>query len=231
MANHLLNLLSADDQERFLADCDRVALEQRQILIESEETIDHVFFPTSGVVSQLCVLSDGNAIESASIGADGFVGLTAYLGAEISPLRFLVQVPGEAWRIPAAKLRIWVSDLPRLQVLLGRYGDFLLAAASQVAACNQLHSVEQGCIRWLLGVHDRVSGDEFPLTQEMLAQMLGVRRASVSIAAGVLQDAGLIRYTYGRVVILDRTGLEEVACECAGAVLRRYQTLFASLMG
>lgn len=231
MPNSLLQLLPADDQARFLRDAELIALEQRSILIDSEEPIEHVYFPLAGIISQLTVLKDGDTVESAIIGNDGFVGLTSFLGAEISPMRYIVQVPGEAYRVPNARMRRWVSDLPRLQVLLSRYNDFLLAVASQSAACNRLHTVEQRCARWLLRIHDRIDGDEIPLTQEFLAAMLGVRRASVSIAAGVLQDAGLIRYSYGRIAIVNRQGLEGVVCECAEAIQRRYNSLFASLMG
>lgn len=231
MPNQLLQLLPLDDQARLLQDAELIALNQREILIESEELIEQAYFPLTGIVSQLTVLKDGNAVESALIGSDGFVGLSSYLGNEISPMRFIVQVPGEAYRIPVVRLRNWVADIPRLQTLLGRYNDFLLAVASQSAACNRLHSVEQRCVRWLLRIHDRIEGDEMPLTQEFLAQMLGVRRASVSLAAGELQEAGLIRYAYGRVTILNRRGLEAVSCECTEAIERRYEALFASLMG
>ena len=231
MNNRLLSLLPVADQQRLLADCDRVTLTQHQIVIESEESIEYAYFPIDCVISQLTLLSDGNVIESATIGNEGYVGLTSYLGSETSPLRYMVQVPGDAMRIPATKLRDWVKGVPRLQVLLGRYGDFLLSAASQTTACNRHHSVQQRCIRWLLRLHDRMPGDEFPLTQELLAQMLGVRRASVSIAAGILQGAGLIRYTYGRVLILDREGLEDAGCECADVIRRRYDSLFSSLLG
>ena len=231
MSNALLDLLPARDQERFLKDCEAIDLEPRQLLIEADELIEHVFFPTSGVISQVIVLSDGNAVECGMIGNDGFIGLSAYLGAELSPTRFIVQIPGQALRLSSSKLRDHVMELPRLQTLLARYNDFLLAVAAQSAACNQLHSVTQRCARWLLRVHDRIEGNEFPLTQEFLAQLLGVRRASVSLAAGVLQDAGTIRYAYGRVTILDRAGLEGRACECAAAIKHRYDSLFASLMG
>jgi CRP-like cAMP-binding protein len=231
MDNLLLSLLSVQDQERFLQDCDLVDLETRQVLIETDERIEYAFFPTRGLVSQVIVLSDGNSIEFGMIGNDGFIGLSAYSGIELSPARFIVQLPGEAWRIASTKLREWTVELPRLQSLLTRYNDFLMAVAGQSAACNQLHSVTQRTARWLLRVLDRIEGDEFPLTQELLAQMLGVRRASVSLAASVLQEAGLIRYAYGRVTVLDRQGLEAVACECAAVIRRRYETLFASLLG
>jgi CRP-like cAMP-binding protein len=231
MSNLLLDTLAPVDQERFVQDCDAVELEQRQVLVEYDEPIEQVFFPLSGVIAQMAVLSDGNAIESGLIGNDGFVGLSSHFGAEISPMRFQVQVPGEALRISSSKMQVWVLELPRLQTLIARYNDFLLAMAAQGAACNRLHSVTQRCARWFLRVNDRIDGNEFALTQELLAQMLGVRRASVSVAAGELQDAGLIRYVYGRVAVLDEAGLEAVACECVAAARTRYERLFASLMG
>jgi CRP-like cAMP-binding protein len=231
MNNLLLNLLPPEDQERLIGDCEPVELEPRQVLIEIDEPIEYVYFPTRGVISHVVGLSDGNFVECGVIGNDGYVGLSAHHGPELSPTRFVVQVAGEACRIDRAGLKTWITRVPRLQTLLSRYNDFLLAVAAQYAACNQLHTVTQRCARWLLRVHDRIEGDEFPLTQEFLAQMLGVRRASVSISAGELQDAGLIRYGYGRVTILERAGLEKAACECAAVMSRRYETLFASLMG
>ena len=231
MPNLLLNLLPLQDQETILRDCELVDLQPRQVLIEADERIQYIYFPITCVVSQVVILSDGNGIECGIIGRDGFIGLSAYLGTEISPMRFIVQVPGEAWRLPVSQLRIHVIELPRLQTLLARYNDFLLASASQSAACNQLHSVTQRCARWLLRVRGRIDSDSFPLTQELLAQLLGVRRASVSIAAGALQDARVITYAYGRITILNREGLEQMACECVAAMRRRYESLFASLMG
>lgn len=229
--NFLLSLLPLQDQERILQDCEQVELQLRQVLIEAEERIQHIYFPTSGGVSHLVVLSDGSSIECGMTGNDGFIGLSGYLGAEISPLRSIVQVPGSALRLTTTRLRYYADELPRLQTLLSRYNDFLLAMAAQSAACNRLHSVTQRCARWLLRIHDHIHESAFPLTQETLAQLLGVRRASVSLAAGVLQEAQLIRYAYGRVMILDHQGLENIACECVAAIRRRHESLFAALMG
>jgi CRP-like cAMP-binding protein len=229
--NLLLGMLPWQDQERILRDCEQVELHQRQILIEAEERIQHIYFPTSGVVSHLVVLNDGSSIESGMTGNDGFIGLSGHLGAELSPLRFIVQVPGSALRLPATRLRHHAYETPRLQTLLARYSDYMLAVAAQSAACNRLHSVTQRCARWLLRIQDHIKDNEFPLTQETLAQLLGVRRASVSLAAGLLQDAGLISYAYGRVTIIDQQGLEKHACECVGAIRRRHESLFASLLG
>jgi CRP-like cAMP-binding protein len=167
----------------------------------------------------------------ATIGSDGYIGLSSHVGDLVSPSRFVVQVPGDAWRIPCARLRNWMSELPRLQALLVRYNDFTLAVAAQASACNRLHRVEQRCARWLLRVRDLTKNEDVPITQDFLAQMLGVRRASVSIAASLLQDAGLIRYSYGRITIVDHPGLERVACECAATLRRRHEASFAPLMG
>jgi CRP-like cAMP-binding protein len=223
--NQLLCLLTEDDRQLLLKECEVVPLASRQILIEADERPEHVFLPTSGVISKLTILSDGGSVESTTIGRDGLVGLSAYLGTQISAARFLVLVPGEALRLRPQRLHAIAEHNKSIHRLLDHYADYLLAVSAQSAACNRLHSVVQRCARWLLRVHDLVDGNEFPLTQESLAQMLGVRRASVSIAAGELQDAGLIKYAYGRVRIKDQLGLEALSCECFAVIRRRYQTM------
>jgi CRP-like cAMP-binding protein len=174
-------------------------------LIEADERVEHVYLPGSGIASKLTVLSDGCSVESTTIGRDGLIGLSAYLGSEISTSRFIVHVPGEALRITSQRLRAIAEN------------------NKSFTPCSI--TTPQRCARWLLRVHDLVNGNEFPLTQESLAQMLGVRRASVSIAAGEMQDAGLIRYAYGHVTILDQSRLETVSCECVAVVRRRYQSI------
>lgn len=223
--NQLLGLLTEDDRQLLLKECEVVPLAPRQILIEADERVEHVFLPTSGVVSKLTILSDGTSVESTTIGRDGLVGMSAYLGSQISSARFLVQVPGAALRLTPQRLRGIAEHSKSIPCLLNHYADYLIAVSAQSSACNRLHSVVQRCARWLLRVHDLIDGDEFPLTQESLAQMLGVRRASVSIAAGELQDAGLIKYAYGRVKIKDKPGLEAQSCECVAVIRRRYQTM------
>ena len=225
LANELLSLLSNEDQQLVFKECEPVSLEPRQTLIEADEPVEHVYFPLSGIVSVLAVLNDCNAIEAATIGNDGFAGLSTFLGSDVSPVRFIVQVRGEALRIPSQRLHQLADSQPQLRLVLGRYADFVLGVTAQTAACNRLHNVVQRCARWLLRVHDRLETNEFPLTQEFLAHMLGVRRASVSIAAGQLQDAGYIRYSYARVAILDKAGLESAACECLSVTRRRYETM------
>jgi CRP-like cAMP-binding protein len=231
VANRLLEILPPDDQQALLNECDLLPMEARDILLDVDEPIDYVYFPVSGVVSQVVLLSDGSLVEATTIGKDGFVGLSAFLGREISPARFIVQVPGETLRMSRVKLADFVEEMPRLRTVLSRYTDFLFALASQSAACNRRHGVTARCARWLLRIHDLVDEDVFPLTQEFLAQMLGVRRASVTVAAGLLQEKGYIRYAYGRVTILDKEGLENSACECIGATRHRYASVFAPLMG
>jgi CRP-like cAMP-binding protein len=231
MPNLLLGLLPLQDQERVLQDCEQIDLLQRQVLIDAEERIQHIYFPTRGVVSHLVALNDGQSIECGLTGNEGFLGLSAYLGAEISPLRYTVQVPGTALRLTATRLRAHALEMPRLAILLARYNDFSFAMAAQSAACNQLHTITQRCARWLLRVQDLIEEAELPLTQESLAQLLGVRRASVSLAAGVLQEAQIIRFDYGRLRILDTGGLEQMACECIVALRHHHESLFASLMG
>jgi CRP-like cAMP-binding protein len=159
-------------------------------------------------------------------GNEGLVGLAALLGAEGSESQTLAEIPGTALRLPAAVLVAAVDAQPALRRLLLRYTQAYLTQVAQGAACNRLHGIEARCARWLLMTHDRVGGsDAFPLTQEFLAIMLGVRRAGVSVAAGALQDAGLIRYRRGGIRVLDRAGLEAAACECYGVVRRQYDRL------
>ena len=232
MDNSLLNLLPAQDKESFLASCDLVRLDQHALLIEVDEPIDYSYFPISGLVSLLVVMNDGSTVQAAMIGSEGYIGLSAFAGRELSPFRFVVQTPGEAWRLPSKDLHRWLDETPRLQSLTVRYNDFLLSVAGQTAACNELHSITERCARWMLRVQDRLPpGESFSLTQEALAQMLGVRRASVSQAASVLQSSGLISYAYGRITVLDLDGLEAASCECTADIRRRYDMLFASLMG
>jgi CRP-like cAMP-binding protein len=177
-------------------------------------------------MSMLNFIDDGRAIEVGTIGPEGFVGLPVLFGAESAPSTTLVQVPGEGSRMTAAAFRSALGECPGFFALLMRYAQAFLNQVAQSATCNRLHSVEERCARWLLQTQDRVNGDtDFPLTQEFLAQMLGVRRPTVSIAAGMLQQAGLIRYVRGQMRILDRERLEAASCECYGIIRRGYERL------
>jgi CRP-like cAMP-binding protein len=177
------------------------------------------------VISLLTVLEDGSAVEIATVGSEGMADFAAYLGME-SPARWLVQVPGKSLRIDARKVRELADESPHLQDVMHNYMLAMFILVSQTAACNRRHPVEERCARWLLMTHDRVASDHFPMTHEFLADMLGVRRPSVSIAMGMLSRAGFTRYKRGKVEVIDRRGLETAACECYRVLARQFSQRF-----
>lgn len=189
-----------------------------------DEPIETVFFPLDAVAS-IVGATIGGTVEVATVGREGVVGITTVLGGPPMPNRTFVQVPGMVRPVPAARLAATMEAHPGLRRLMLRYVQALLAQFAQSVACNRLHALEERCARWLLMTHDRVGRDSFALTHEFLAEMLGVRRPSVSIAAKTLQDAGCIRYSRGRVEVLDRHALEQVSCECYAVVRRQYDRL------
>lgn len=223
--NRLLAALPVDEYERVLPRLERVSLGQAEPLFEPWARIEHVYFPLSGVFSMVVTMADGSAVEVATIGSEGMAGLPVFLGAEHGPTKVFCQIPGEAVRMQAGAFKEEIGRHGALTDLALRYTQAVLNQVSQSAACNHLHSVEQRMGRWLLMAHDRVGADEFPLTQQFLAEMLGVRRPSVSVVAAKLQDAGLIRYHWGRITVLDRTGLEAASCECYRAVKDEFDRL------
>ncbi len=216
-------LLAAVPQQAFASlsrHLEVVALTPREILFEGGAQLQHVYFPHSGIICLMAAMSDGVA-ETAAIGAEGFVGFEAILGGDTAANRALVQLAGSASRISVAALRGQMQEDPLLRDLLLGYVRFFLVQALQSVACNTLHTVDERCAKWLLMAHDRAGHqDTFNLTQEFLAEMLGVHRPSVTIVARTLQSAGLIRYSRGVITITDRKGLEEAACECYGIVRR-----------
>jgi CRP-like cAMP-binding protein len=171
------------------------------------------------------VLSDGSAIEAATVGCEGMVGLPVFLGADSSPNQAFCQVPGDALRLDTGTLQREAARGGALRQMLGRYTQAYIAQVSQASACNRLHIMRQRCARWLLQLHDRVGREEFPVTQRFLSQMLGVRRATVTAAAGALQELGLIAYVHGRVSVRSRIGLEGAACECYSIIRRQHDRL------
>ncbi len=223
--NRLLNALPRKDQDRLRPLLKQVSVGIRETVYEADEPIHYVYFPLVGVFSLVITMGDGGTIEVGTIGNEGFVGTPVFLGAEKSPTMAFCQVPGEALRMGADDFRGEVRRGGPLHDLMQRHTQAMMNQISQTVACNHLHSVQERMCRWLLMTHDRVEGDEFVLTQEFLAQMLGVRRPSVSVVAGLLQQAGLIRYHRGRMTILKREGLEEGACECYRVVKREYDRL------
>ncbi len=189
-----------------------------QIVYEPGERIEYCYFPTDCVVSLVYTMRDGTTAEMGLVGNEGVLGVALFLGGESTCSRALVPIAGEALQLPAKLLQEEFARGGPLQRLLLRYTLTLITQISQTAVCNRLHSVEQRLCRWLLLCHDRKNRTELPMTQELIANMLGGRRESVTVAAGHLQDAGLIHYCRGHITILDRVGLEAAACECYCAV-------------
>ncbi len=223
--NGLLAALPAAERGQLLSRSAVVQLRHAQMLYEVGEPIAQIYFPLTAMVSLLVVLDDGLEIETAAVGHEGMVGLPVALGAEADGHRGVVQVPGEALLLEAGALREALAGLPSLQPLLLRYAQFCFVQAGTAAACNDRHAINERCARWLLEAHDRVHADRFPLTQHYLAAMLGVQRPSVTVAAGMLQQAGLITYQRGHITILDRERLEEASCECYRRIVTEYQRL------
>jgi CRP-like cAMP-binding protein len=223
--NRLLSALPPAERERLLPHLEPVTATIKQSFYEINEPIGHVYFPCTLVASLVTVMENGAAAEVATVGNEGMVGLPVFLGAERIPSVSFCQVPGSAWRLDAAALREVVQHDGALHSLLHRYTQAMFNQIAQSAACNRLHGVEQRCARWLLQTHDRVGRDQFELTQEFLGQMLGTRRAAVSAAAGALQKAAFIRYSRGRITIVDRAGLEGASCECYRVVRDEFERL------
>jgi len=213
-ANGVLRALPHENAKRLLARCEQVSITYGDILCEPGEQIRHVYFPNSGVISLLTPV-DGHAnVEVGLVGREGMAGMGVFLGIDTSPVRMLVQGTGTAMRMEAVQFRAEIKHNPLLQRELNHYLYAFMAQVSQTAACNRHHLLDSRLARWLLMTHDRVQSDEFLLTQEFLAQMLGVRRVGVTRAAWQLQKKGLIRYRRGHIVVLDRLGLENASCRC-----------------
>ena len=212
----MLAALPADDFRRLQPFLTTVPIRLKQVLQKNGEAIESVFFPNGGVASITTVLPDGTMVEAATIGDEGMLGLEAFLSDNaIAPGETLMQVPDtDAERMGVDDFRREVSDHGAFRTLMGRYTQVVIAQMMQSTACNALHQVQQRCARWLLMTHDRMHEQDFTLSHEFLAVMLGVQRPSVSVVAATLQQAGLIRYTHGRVTVRDRKGLEAASCEC-----------------
>jgi CRP-like cAMP-binding protein len=204
----------------------RVTLDIGQTLHRHGDVIEQVYFVETGFISALTVLSDGQPLEIGLIGSEGMAGFPVVLGGTTSFAETMCQTAGEAYRLPADVLREVFGKSQALHNLLLRYSLIFHIQVSQTAACNAHHALEQRLARWLLAAHDRSGVPELSLTQDLIAVMLGVRRATVSIAASTLQRAGAIRYQHGKITIVDRTGLENAACECYEAVNGEYRRLF-----
>jgi CRP-like cAMP-binding protein len=212
--NSILAALPAEEMERIAPFLTPVALALGQVIYEPKETIQRVYFPTSAVVSLITILENGSTVEAGMIGPTGMVGISIILGAEATTSRAVIQHSGEALMMTAVAIKDLFKLGGQLLKSLLLFMHDLFTQVSQTAACNRLHTVEERLARWFLMMHDYARDDEFTLTQEFLATMLGSRRAGVTVAAGVLQRAGLIHYKRGLIRIIDRTGLEDASCEC-----------------
>ena len=226
--NHLLAALPAADLIHLVPQLEPVALPLGEVIYESGGEQDHVYFPTSGIVSLLKVMNDGAAAEIAVVGNEGMVGIALFMGGETTSSRAVVQSAGMAYRLDAARLKVEFARGGALQRLLLRYTQALITQMTQTAVCNRHHLLEQQLCRWLLLSLDRLPSSELVMTQQLIANMLGVRREGVAEAAGRLQADGLITYRRGRITVLDRTKLEERVCECYAVVRHESDRLLAS---
>jgi CRP-like cAMP-binding protein len=222
--NRILAALPPSELERVVFDLEAFPLPVHTVLYEADAPISHVYFPTSGCVSMVNVMEDGS-VEVGTVGFEGFAGLPLFLHDDRMPTRALVQLAGASYRMDAVSFRKSVDTNPTLARLLARHALALFNQVSQSVACNRLHTLEARCARWLLMTHDRVHFEQFTLTHEYLSYMLGVHRPAVTLAAGVLQRAGFIRYTRGKVTVLDRAGLEGVSCACYEVTRKNYDRL------
>jgi CRP-like cAMP-binding protein len=223
--NYLLAALSAADFERTKPSLKLVPLALGQILYESGSRQRAVYFPTTAIVSLLYMMADGASAEIAVVGNEGIIGVSLFMGGETTPSRAVVQSAGHAYRLPGKFLKEEFKRGGAMQHLLLRYTQALLTQMAQTAVCNRHHTLDQQLCRWLLLSLDRLSGNELVMTQELIANMLGVRREGVTEAAGNLQRAELIRYNRGHIVVLDRAGLEARTCECYAVVKKEFDRL------
>lgn len=231
LKNRLLLALPSDEFALLSPHLSLVELERGRLLYDPGDRIETVYFPHDCVISLMTLMENGAAIESAAVGREGALGLMATVAPRQSLTRAIIQAPGLASRINAGLLHELSGRIPNLRGLIDRHNEALFGHAIQSVACNALHAVEARFCRWLLSCHDRIDSDTVHLTQEFLADMLGVQRTTVTVVAGSLQSRGVIRYRRGIVDILDRAGLEAMACECYGAVRRGYERLLPAPFG
>lgn len=228
--NHLLAALPGDEYARLFPHLERVPMPLGEVLYEPGIRMRHVYFPTTSIVSLLCVMEDGASAEIAVVGKEGIVGVSLFMGGETTPSRAVVQSAGDAYRLKGPLLKDEFYLAGPMQRLLLRYTQALLTQMAQTAVCNRHHSLDQQLCRWLLLSLDRLPSNELIMTQELIANMLGVRREGVTEAAGHVQRAGLIEYHRGRITVLDRPGLEARSCECYAVVKNEYDRLLPEVI-
>jgi CRP-like cAMP-binding protein len=228
--NHLFRALPADARERVFPHLELVEMPLAHVLYESGDVMSHVYFPTDSIISLLYVMQNGASAEIAVVGNEGIIGIALFMGGETTPNRAVVQSAGYAYRLKGTVLKKEFHRAGALQHLLLRYTQGLLTQMAQTAVCNRHHTVGQQLCRWLLLSLDRLPTNKLTMTQELIANMLGVRREGVTEAAGKLQDLGLISYKRGRITVLDRPALEQACCECYGVVRREFERLLPTVV-
>lgn len=225
--NRLLRLLPAEELKALLASSELVTVRSKEVLFKRQSPLPYAHFPEDCVISLITQMADGDAVEAMTVGNDGFSAISLLNGVDSMNCLGCGQVTGKAWRIGREDFRPILAAAPQLKRVLHRYGQLVFETVSQSAACNRLHVVEQRCARWLLMSHDRVGKQTFDLTQEFLAEMLGVRRAGVTVAMGALKRQGLISNGRGSITIADRRGLEKASCECYRVIKDREAAILA----
>lgn len=228
--NHLLAALPADEFSRLEKNLEPISLSLGKVIYESGEQLEHIYFPTTAIISLLYIMENGSTAEIGMAGNDGLVGIALYMGGSTTPSRAVVQSAGNAFKMQAHALNDEFSLGGVFQKILLRYTQSLMTQISQTAVCNRLHSVEQQLCRWLLINHDLLRTNKLIMTHDLIANMLGVRREGVSIAAGHLQEKKLIKYVRGTITMLDRDALELAACECYRVVKDEYDRLLGKLI-
>ncbi|WP_158969181.1 Crp/Fnr family transcriptional regulator [Paraglaciecola sp. L3A3] len=223
--NKLLNALSTDAQQRIFSHLKLVDLPRGKVIFEANEKLQYVYFPINSIVSLLYVMEDGSSADVSIIGNEGMVGIAVFMGGESTPRRAVVQSAGQAYRLSATELQNEFLNHPDIRLLLLRYTQSLFAQVAQTAVCNRHHSIGQQLCRWLLLSLDRIPGNDLTMTQELIANMLGVRREGVTEAAVKLQKAGIIHYKRGHISIIDRSRLETQSCECYKVVKNETERL------
>jgi CRP-like cAMP-binding protein len=223
--NHLLAALPRDVQTRLFSHLELVPMPLGKVLYESGDALCHVYFPTDSIVSLLYVMESGSSAEISVVGNEGLVGVALFMGGESTPSRALVQSAGQAYRLPGQQLMDEFNRHGEMLMLMLRYTQALITQMAQTAVCNRHHSIDQQLCRWLLLSLDRLPDNHLTMTQELIANMLGVRREGVTEAAGKLQKLGVIEYSRGRITVLDRPQLEQLSCECYSVVKKETDRL------
>jgi CRP-like cAMP-binding protein len=228
IANLVLLSLPKTTLKRLRPALELVSTAKGDVVDRADQPVSHLYFVNRGMISLFKTMEDGRTVEIGVVGIEGVTQSYTVFGINKAPLDTIVQVPGSALRIEHGALKVCMTEDDKLREALEKYVRFALLAFAQTAACNRLHHLEERCCRWLLTAHDNALSDTFPLTHETLAMMLGVQRAGVSIAASFLQKAGFIEYRRGQVTIVNRSGLEDAACECYGSMRAEFRKLFGT---